>query len=79
VSSYTGFMPAYDIVLREALSLTDEEREALAVQLGDSLPVGDYALDDDVRAEVARRRAMFDAGETQGVPWNVARELIFGD
>jgi putative addiction module component (TIGR02574 family) len=61
-------------LLRQALTLPDEERAELAASLIDSL---DTTVDDNVEAawqeEIARRLDEIQSGKVQGVPWEEVR------
>ncbi len=66
-------------LLDHALGLPESERADLAAKLLESL---DGAKEDGVEEawnrEIARRLADIDAGEVELVPWDQAREMIFG-
>ncbi len=71
-------------LLQKALSLSDEERAALASSLLESL---DAAVDEDVenawQQEISRRIADLDSGKVKTVPWDevrarISRRLIHG-
>jgi putative addiction module component (TIGR02574 family) len=61
-------------LLRQALTLPDEERAELAASLIDSL---DTTVDDNVEAawqeEIARRLDEIQSGKVQGIPWEEVR------
>ena len=59
----------YDEVLKDALSLTEEERAALAEALDDSrLTEEEREIKAEWDAEIDRRIADHEAGLTQGIP-----------
>jgi putative addiction module component (TIGR02574 family) len=61
-------------LLRQALTLPDEDRAELAASLIDSL---DTTVDDNVEAawqeEIARRLDEIQNGKVQGIPWEEVR------
>jgi len=61
-------------LLRQALTLPDEDRAELAASLIDSL---DTTVDDNVEAawqeEIARRLDEIQSGKVQGIPWEEVR------
>jgi len=61
-------------LLKKALALPAEEREALAVSLMDSL---NHAMDPNVEAawdrEIARRIEELDSGKVKAIPWETVR------
>jgi putative addiction module component (TIGR02574 family) len=73
---------AAEVVLSEALELTDDERAAIAAELIASL---DGQADEDVEkawaAEIERRMAALDAGTSTLTPWwdvkrRIEREIL---
>ena len=71
-------MSGYEAVLRDALALNALERESLIARLAETLTV-DECDADALRAEVRKRIASFEAGETAAVPWAIARRSIFAE
>jgi putative addiction module component (TIGR02574 family) len=64
-------------LLQKALSLSDEERAALAGSLLDSLDsTVEEATENAWNQEIARRIADLDSGKAQTVPWEEIRVRI---
>jgi putative addiction module component (TIGR02574 family) len=62
-------------VLREALSLPEEERAEIAGALLESLePAPEADVETEWRREVAARVAALDAGDVETIPWEDIRE-----
>jgi putative addiction module component (TIGR02574 family) len=61
-------------ILGAVLSLGEEERLLLVEQLLDRLsPESDELSDDELAAELQRRRADFEQGTAGEIPWSVLR------
>lgn len=66
-------------ILDDALLLPPTEREALAIQLFDSLPAEEgidlhaHLSDEELSAEIARRVAELKSGAVKGIPWEHVR------
>lgn len=70
-------MATLESVRRDALLLSTEDREFLAVYLALSIET-EPGYDDAWAAELQRRMQAIDSGEDVPVPWNEAEGLIFG-
>jgi putative addiction module component (TIGR02574 family) len=72
-------MRSADDVLKDALTLSAEDRARIAGSLIESLE--DDSVDDDAEvlwsAEIARRIADIDAGKVQLVPWSELERRLF--
>ena len=67
-----------DEILRQALSLPEEERAEVAGALLESIePPADVEIERAWREEVARRIAAPDAGQARTVPWEEVREQLY--
>ena len=69
----------YESVLAQALELSEEERELLAIQVGLSLnesPAGGYET--RWEAEIKRRIEAVDRGEEEEMDWEEVREELMG-
>ncbi|HEV3386159.1 MAG TPA: addiction module protein [Gemmata sp.] len=66
-------------LLDEALQLPPAEREALAGQLFDSLETDDPDAEVAWQKEIEHRIMERDKGDVKPIPWNEARQMIFGD
>jgi putative addiction module component (TIGR02574 family) len=65
-------------VLKEALSLPEEERTEIVGALLESLePSAEEDVDTAWRREVAARMAAVDAGEVKTIPWDEVRDEMF--
>jgi len=75
----TAMKPTAKKVLDEALALPEEQRADLAAALLDSL---DEEAHEDVETawagEIARRIREVETGAVKPIPWDQAREMIFG-
>ncbi|TVS14300.1 MAG: hypothetical protein EA424_19940 [Planctomycetaceae bacterium] len=68
-------MSATQDILGAVLSLREEEQFLLVEQLLDRLsPESDGLADDDLAAELERRRADFEHGTAGEIPWSMLRE-----
>ena len=66
-----------EAVLRQALSLSEDDRADVAGALLDSLePDGDSDIEAAWREEVATRVAALDAGEVETIPWEEIRDRL---
>ena len=66
-------------LLDRALSLPEPERAELATRLLESLESPfDPGVEEAWTQEIARRIAEIDAGKVEMIPWERAKELIFG-
>jgi putative addiction module component (TIGR02574 family) len=65
-------------LLRKALALSAEEREALAVSLMDSLgsTENQIAVEAAWNEEIARRIEELDSGKVKAIPWEEVRKQI---
>ena len=62
-------------ILDAVLSLREDEQFLLVEQLLDRLsPEPDESEDDDLAAELERRKADFEEGTAGEIPWSVLRE-----
>ena len=62
-------------ILGAVLSLREEEQFLLVEQLLDRLsPESDESGDDELAAELERRKADFERGAAGEIPWSVLRE-----
>jgi len=67
-----------DEILRQALSLSEEERAEVAGALLESIePPADADVEQAWREEVARRVAALEAGQAQTVPWEEVRAQLY--
>lgn len=67
-----------EVLLNEALTLSENERVEMAEALLESLePAMDVDVDEAWREEVAKRIAALDAGEVHAVPWNEVRDKLW--
>jgi putative addiction module component (TIGR02574 family) len=66
-------------LLDEALQLPPAEREALVGQLFDSLETDDPDAEVAWQKEIEHRIMELDKGDVKPIPWNEARQMIFGD
>lgn len=72
-------MGSKDMVLAEALKLTESERLEIASRLFESVDgPGEDEADELWAAEIRRRIDAIDAGRVKMVPWDDARKLIDG-
>jgi putative addiction module component (TIGR02574 family) len=62
-----------ETVVNAALALPEEERAMLAERLLESLPATGDVTDDDLAAELERRRADVTGGTAEAVPWSQLR------
>jgi putative addiction module component (TIGR02574 family) len=75
--------PQAQKTLDDALLLTPTEREAMAIQLFDSLPaeagvdLHEDLSDQESEPELARRIAELESKTVQGIPWKDARAMMF--
>ncbi len=69
--------PQHQAIIDAALALPEAERALLAERLLESLaPETEDLTDDDLFAELERRRAEFEQDPSTGVPWSeVKRQL----
>ncbi len=65
-------------VLEQAMELTDADRAELADRLYQSLMCDEPELSQEWKAEIQRREADHSAGRDPDVPWDEARNLLFG-
>lgn len=64
-------------ILEHALGLPDDEREALAAQLMDSLPAkGEGEIEAAWKTEIKRRIADVEDGRVEMVSWEEARRVL---
>jgi putative addiction module component (TIGR02574 family) len=69
------YMSATQDILGAVLSLREEEQFLLVEQLLDRLsPESDGLADDDLTAELERRKADFEQGTAGEIPWSMLRE-----
>ena len=62
-------------IMGAVMALQDEERLLLVEELLEQLsPESNELTDDDLGAELERRKADFDHGTASGIPWSVLRE-----
>jgi putative addiction module component (TIGR02574 family) len=67
-----------EAVLKEALTLPEDDRADLAGALLESLePAGEADVEAAWRQEVAARVAALDAGEVETLPWEEVRNRLF--
>lgn len=67
-----------EAVLKEALTLPEDDRADLAGALLESLePAGETDVEAAWRQEVAARVAALDAGEVETLPWEEVRNRLF--
>lgn len=66
-------------LLEEALQLSPAEREALAGQLFDSLETDNPDAEAAWQTEVEKRIQEMDQGQVKPIPWDEARQMIFGN
>jgi putative addiction module component (TIGR02574 family) len=67
--------PELQAVVDAALSLPEMDRVQLVERLMDTLPPEPDELDEDqLRAELRRRRDEVHAGTAQGIPWSELRK-----
>jgi putative addiction module component (TIGR02574 family) len=67
-----------DEILKQAMSLSEQERGDIAGALLESLePPADAGVERAWRDEVARRLAQLEAGGTSTVPWEEVRDQLY--
>ncbi len=67
-----------EIVLRDALTLSDQDRAAIAGLLIDSLESEtEEGVEEAWAAEIDRRTTQVDAGQTKTIPWEQVRVRLF--
>ena len=67
-----------DEILRQALSLPEEQRAEVAGALLESLePPADVDVEQAWREEVTRRIASLDADQAETIPWEEVREKLY--
>ncbi len=64
-----------DEVVRQALTLDEQDRAEVAARLLDSLEE-DLGPEDSWAAELERRAAELESGAVQGIPWEDLRERL---
>ncbi|HEY1375174.1 MAG TPA: addiction module protein [Gemmataceae bacterium] len=64
-------------ILAAALSLPDDEREALTFRLMELLPApsGDEVSDEEFAAELLRRKTEMEQGLDDGIPWSELKDM----
>ena len=74
-------MTTFESVLEQALALSDEDRELLAIRIDMSLrETKDEGYDAAWRAEIKRRLEEFDRGEADEMDWeDFRKELVEGE
>ena len=65
-------------VLEAAMALSAAEREAVARELLASVGQSDRAVEEAWAAEIANRAERVLAGQSNGVPWETARQEVRG-
>ena len=68
--------PVVEDVVRQALTLDENDRAEVAARLLDSLEKVDTEAEDVWSAELERRAAEMESGAVQGVPWEDLRERL---
>jgi putative addiction module component (TIGR02574 family) len=69
----------FESVLEQALALSDEDRELLAIRIDMNLPK-DEGHDEAWAAEIKRRLEEFDRGEADEMDWeDFRKELVEGE
>lgn len=70
----------YENILKAALSLPEAERELLIEDLIESLPPDTESLsDEEMLAELERRRAEVEQGLVKPIPWEEVRRHLWED
>ena len=69
---------SHDDVLKLAMQLPDDERQALIESLLETLPANSDDLHPAWAAEIRERIRAYEAGEVEAVPWEEARKRVFG-
>jgi len=67
-----------EVILRDALTLGERDRAAIAGLLIDSLEVEpEEGVEDAWAAEIDRRAAEMDSGHVETIPWEKVRARLF--
>lgn len=63
-------------LLARALTLPEDERELLAIELFHSLPEHTAEEEAAYAREIQRRVEEVESGQVKGIPWSVAKDMI---